>query len=197
MNHRVVFVRPCPSGSQDGNHEHKRTVRVTIMSWFPMRSCALTPLMPRPSWSASVKNKNGSCWSSRRTYYISVPRYWQSTYQENGFASHHLSQPTRRSEKRLSELMVLCAYYARCQQQICAVRKNFSWAPSPPASAGWHPCPCEAGSIQARDFAASFAGPLLELEIIRSIARVGRFVTRSTVGVGGIPVPSMSAQPGG
>lgn len=35
MNHHLFFVRPCSLGAHEGNHEHERTVRATIMIVVP------------------------------------------------------------------------------------------------------------------------------------------------------------------
>ena len=35
MNHHF-FVRPCPSGTREGDHEHERTMRATIIVVIPL-----------------------------------------------------------------------------------------------------------------------------------------------------------------
>jgi len=127
--HHFFFARPCPCGTREGNHEHERTVRATIVIVVPFS--AFLPVNATLLRSASVawhRYKNDS-WPLGE----SLLRFGSHTLGRH--AKHSLRQRLavlqtslvhRPNRARLANLCVLYTRTVHCQQQKCGFLEYFS-----------------------------------------------------------------------
>ena len=71
MNHHF-FVRPCPSGARQGDHEHERTMRATIIVVIPLSAfLRFDATFPQDALVVRHEYKNELFWLRERLLHFS------------------------------------------------------------------------------------------------------------------------------